>query len=128
MNDQCLDIKMDLCFWCGEPKGIGIGKKTISCYKKWDNNNMISSYEPCDKCKEQWDKGFIIIEVSEEPNAENQPEIQKGFYPTGRMWVIKNEAAERIFGKEKTKYGKVFVDSEIAKKIGLYNGEETESK
>ena len=128
MNDQCLDVKMDLCFWCGEPKGIGIGNKLISCDKKWDNNKVVSSYEPCDKCIKHWNKGFVIIEVSEEPNAEKQPEIQEGLYPTGKMWVVENNAAEEAFGKEKTKYGMIYVDSTIAKKIGLYNEQKTESK
>jgi len=128
MSDQCLDIRMDLCFWCGEPKGISIGKKLISCDKKWDNNKIVSDYEPCNKCKEQWDKGFVIIEASNEPNATNQPEIQEGVYPTGRMWVVKNDAAEEAFGKEKIKRGIIYVEPIVAKKIGLYNGQETESK
>lgn len=40
------------------------------------------NYDPCDKCKEKWDKGAVIIEASTEP-IDKRPAIQKGVYPTG---------------------------------------------
>jgi len=27
------------------------------------------TYEPCDKCKKEWDLGAVIIETSESPNG-----------------------------------------------------------
>ena len=48
------------------------------------------NYDPCDKCRENWSKGAVIIEISTEPINE-RPAIAKGVYPTGVWWVVKRE-------------------------------------
>lgn len=80
--------------------------------KKEEGYREQITYYPCDKCKEKWDKGAVIIEVSESPNGKNQPAIQKGFYPTGVWWVVKRERLDD---------GISFVTKEIAKEMGLYD-------
>jgi len=55
------------------------------------------SYEPCDKCKGHWAQGITLIEAGMSPQSENQPEMQKGVYPTGRFLVLKPDAVEQIF-------------------------------
>jgi len=120
-DNKCMDVNMTTCFYCGEANGIAIGKKLISCKNKWDTKKIFGGYQPCDKCQEKFDEGFLIIEGQETPMAEGQPEIQKGVYPTGNYWLIKNEAAEKIFTEEITKMNKVFVEKEMAEKLGLYN-------
>ena len=98
------------CFWCGEASGIAIPKKMSN--KKEGYRECVMNYDPCDKCKEKWDKGAVIIETSESPNGKNQPAIQKGVYPTGVWWVVKREFLDSDIS---------FVTKEIAKEMGLYN-------
>ena len=62
-------------------------------------SNVIIDYEPCDKCKAQWEQGVAIIEVSQTPLAEGQPPITSGAYPTGRFVVLKEEALNGNFKK-----------------------------
>ena len=98
------------CFWCGEASYIAIPKKMSN--KEEGYRECVMNYDPCDKCKEIWDKGAVIIEASESPNGKNQPAIQKGVYPTGVWWVVKREILDS---------GISFVTKEIAKEMGLYN-------
>jgi hypothetical protein len=122
--DKCLDVNISKCFWCGGDKNeILIGKKFIDCDRKFDNKEIFTDYSPCDKCKEDMDKGFVITECTEEPNFENQPPIQEGAYPTSRLWIIETNTAEEIFTEEIVKIGQVLVDPEVARKIGLYRDE-----
>ena len=91
-----LNPTIGICFWCGEETGelallgyLGKGDPEASRY-------TVLNYDPCPKCRENWDKGVACIEVSDYPNRDNQPPIQKGAYPTGAYAVLKKEAAERI--------------------------------
>jgi len=123
-NKKCVNVMLSKCFWCGEDKNeLLVGKKLIDCNVDTPRE-MIVNYDPCDKCKEQWDKGFVIIEVNEEPNAKGQPEIQEGLYPTGKMWVVEKNTAVEIFGEEDTSRGRIFIDKAIAEKLGLYQAED----
>ena len=97
------------CFWCGEASGIAIPKKMSK--KEEGYRECVMNYDPCDKCKEKWDKGAVIIEASTEPIHE-RPAIQKGVYPTGRWWVVKRELLDDDIS---------FVTKEIAKEMGLYD-------
>ena len=97
------------CFWCGEASGIAIPKEMSK--KEEGYRECVMNYDPCDKCKEKWDKGAVIIEASTEPIHE-RPAIQKGVYPTGRWWVVKRELLDDDIS---------FVTKEIAKEMGLYD-------
>lgn len=91
-----------VCFWCGELKNeiallghIGDGRK----HEDFEAPRYsVINYEPCDKCRAQMAQGFTVMEATTKPNRVSSVEIQKGVYPTGRYVVLKNEAAERIFG------------------------------
>lgn len=91
-----------VCFWCGESKNeiallghIGDGRK----HEDFEAPRYsVINYEPCDKCQAQMAQGFTVMEATTKPNRVSSVEIQKGVYPTGRYVVLKNEAAERIFG------------------------------
>jgi len=120
-DNKCLDVNMTTCFYCGEANGIAIGKKLISCENKWDTKKIFGGYEPCTKCQEKFEEGFLIMECQDEPVSEGQPEMQSGVYPTGSHWVVKNEAAAEVFNEDIAKGGKVFVDKEFAERIGLYD-------
>lgn len=91
-----------VCFWCGESKNeiallghIGDGRKHEDFEAPMYS---VINYEPCDKCRAQMAQGFTVMEATTKPNRVSSVEIQKGVYPTGRYVVLKNEAAERIFG------------------------------
>lgn len=114
--------KMSTCFWCGECKEIIMPKRLDDRRFKDMPDSVCLDYEPCDKCKENFAKGFLIMEVSQKPNMPDQPEIQEGLYPTNHHWVIKDEAAREIFGGLiKPGQTACFVPEEVAKNIGLYN-------
>ena len=88
------------CFWCGKDKDelilfgkIGKGSEDIEAPKR-----SVIDYDPCDDCRRNWELGVAVLEAAEEPVYKNQKEIQNGIYPTGRWCVIKEEAAERVFG------------------------------
>lgn len=106
-----LNPTIPVCFWCGKEKNeialLGrIREKTKNRYgsdtvvKESDieaPRRMVLNYEPCDECKKMWDSGVAVLEVQQTPTQPNQPEIQKGFYPTGRFAVITVEGADRMF-------------------------------
>lgn len=88
---------MELCFWCGEPKGI------ILCGRLKDDaeapKGMAMNIEPCDKCKEQFKLGVQIIEVIDDGSKfQNnlafsiKAEDGKVMWPTGRFVVMKETA------------------------------------
>jgi len=110
-----LNPTVTLCFWCGGSKNevalLG------ASYKGEAPGSMLLDYEPCDKCKTYMSQGVTLIEASREPRHKGQREIQSGVYPTGRMWVIRREAAERIF--EGLASDKVLIEVGVAEKIGL---------
>ena len=58
---------LTVCFWCGEHTGIALLVRLPG--DKEAPKEIIADYEPCDKCKEQWNKGIPIIEVSASTTA-----------------------------------------------------------
>ncbi len=122
MNKDCDVVKMSKCFWCGGDKNELIMSTRMD--SKWcsnKNKSVVINYEPCDKCKKEFDKGVHIIEIAETPFIDKQPEIQKGVYPSGNMWVIANNIAKDIFSTDSKK---ILITKEIAKKVGLYGAAE----
>lgn len=106
-----------ICFWCGRNKNeiallghIGDGRKGEDIEAP---RNIILDYDPCEDCRAKMRLGVTVMEASEQPIAENQMEFQKGIYPTGRWCVIRQEAADRIFGDYLDGKQKIFVDPEF---------------
>ena len=94
---------MDLCFWCGQPKGIILCGRMHE--KKGDRTDveapkgMVMNLEPCDKCKENFSLGVQIIEVTDDGSKFNndltfaiKAEDNKVKWPTGRFVVMKAES------------------------------------
>ena len=122
MENNCnVGVSMTKCFWCGKETGIGLYEKDCDTE---DAKYVFGGYEPCDECKAKMEKGFTVIEVEEHPLVRAQPEIQKGLYPTGMLWVVKQEAAEKTFIPEVMKKELAFISKDMAKEIGLYGEEE----
>ena len=101
-----LNPSLDICFWCGEPKGValcGMLKGDEEAPK-----NMVTSLEPCDKCKEKFKLGVHIIEVTDDGSRFGDNKAfafgdteGKPHWPTGRHVVIRPEAMKN--GKAGTK-------------------------
>lgn len=114
------------CFWCGGDKNelalLGYSSKRITG-KDEAPRNTVMDYEPCDKCKENMSLGITLMEAST-TSKRGQPEIQYGVYPTGKWWVLKEEACKRFMSDEMyaaaLHHKKAFIDQELAQKLGLY--------
>lgn len=86
---------VEICFFCNEAKGIvlfGKLKKDIKAPRE-----VLINYEPCDKCKEKFKEGVIVVEVTTEQQLKNQPPINhtpnnEELYPTGAYAVVKPTA------------------------------------
>ena len=87
---------LTICCWCGESKGIALLGKLPG--DKEAPKEIIADYDPCDKCKEQWQQGVPIIAVSTTPKTSNQPPITVRnnimYYPTGAYAVVKQTVFE----------------------------------
>lgn len=86
-----------VCFFCGEQKSEIVMLGRVRSKKGAHDDleapkNMVLDYEPCDKCKELFAKGVLIVEASRTPMNENQPPITPGAYPTGRYVVVSPDA------------------------------------
>ena len=115
-----LNPTIPVCFWCGKDKNeialLGrIREKTKRGSDIEAPRRMVIDYEPCDECKKMWESGIAVFEAQETPTMPNQPEIQKGIYPTGRLVVMTVEGADRVFPQHApwSKGQKVFVDSTV---------------
>ena len=105
-----------VCFWCGKEKNeialmghIGDGRKGEDIEAPIC---AILDYVPCEECEKNMHLGVTVMEASNVPIAEGFPEMQEGVYPTGNWYVIRQEAAERVFGDKLNGSNKVFVDQE----------------
>ena len=131
-----------ICFFCREASGIALFGRMKGDVEA--PSAVLIDYEPCNKCKELFKQGSLLLEVDTCPHIGGQPAIQQQenqkLYPTGRYNVIKKEACKRIFGTihEKTlldveTYNLLFseVDKKLAKqeyaeKSRVFDGESEE--
>lgn len=100
------------CFWCGEDMGIALLGKLNGDVEA--PKYVFGGYEPCDKCKQKFGEGVLLMEAGNCPTFENQPAMQKDVYPTGRHLIMKREAAKRIFNCDSDK---AFIDHELFDQI-----------
>lgn len=117
MTQELSHVGMVLCFWCGEPDRILLDRRL----KKSLPHSAVYDYEPCPACRGKMDSGFTIIEATERATHDNQRSLDRAGsqYPTGTWWVLKHEAAERIFSPEIVAARRACIMPEIARKIGL---------
>lgn len=112
-----LNPTIPVCFWCGKEKNeialMGRVRKKESKNTAYGTRNtqvvdndvempmrMVLNYEPCDCCKEQFEQGVHLVEVTAYMDDERPAFTKDGdrlMYPTGRSVVIKSEAAKRMF-------------------------------
>jgi len=106
-----LNPSMSVCFLCGGDKNEiiipGMLKGDIEAPRK-----AVWNKEPCDKCKEYMNMGVMLISVENKTDQENP-------YRTGKIVVIKVDAAEKIFGDSIKDKRAAFVEDEVWDKLGL---------
>lgn len=106
---------MEICFFCKEAKGVvlfGKLKKDVEAPRE-----VLINYEPCDKCKEKFKEGIIVVAVTTEQQYKNQPSIttrnNEELYPTGAYVVVK----PKVFNN-KYKAGSIAtMDKELFQKL-----------
>lgn len=107
------------CFWCGKLKNEIALLGQIGDRRKGEDieapMGMFINYEPCEDCRKNMSLGITVMEADTHPVIDGQTHFQEGTYPTGRWCVIKEEAAERIFGDYLNGRNKIFVDREVFK-------------
>ena len=72
------------------------------------------SKEPCEKCKEYKAMGFVLIGAVEAKTSDATSP-----YRSGNIWVVKEEVAVSLFGKDIPKSGVAFIDVTVAQQMGL---------
>ena len=111
---------VSVCFWCGKDKEIiffGKLKNDVEAPSK-----VVLDYVPCEHCNETWKKGVVLIEVEDTPQFEDQLKISKDLYPTGYLWVIKEEAFERMATVPIPETKIFWIDKQTSTQLGLARG------
>lgn len=126
-----LNPTMGICMWCGEPTNeialLGKLPKDAEAPRY-----SVVSYEPCDKCKETWNKGIALIECSE-ARPDNRPPFTKNVYgnevyPTGRFIVLSVEGVKHFFDRD-MEVGKILaIDEQVYSKLAeiMHNSSDSE--
>lgn len=95
-----LNATIPRCFWCGRDKNMIALMGKIDRQDSQAPMGVIMDYEPCDECKELFSKGIHVIGVTDKPVVKGMfPILQDDkntFYPTGSMFVAKEEFIERF--------------------------------
>ena len=101
-----INPSLDICFWCGEPKGLALCGRMKGDAEA--PKQMVTSLNPCDKCREKFKLGVHLIEVTDDGSrfGDNKAfafKVADGTFqwPTGRYVVMKPEAIKG--GKAGTK-------------------------
>lgn len=92
-----------VCFWCGKDKNEVALLGRIDKEDSEAPKNVIIDYEPCDKCKEIFNQGILIVGAVEEPPIDNLPPIAGdencSMYPTGAHVVMSEKGVEDMLRK-----------------------------
>lgn len=98
-----LNPMLTTCFWCGEPMGVAI----VGRIRGRDGDNDAEAprsccvdLEPCPKCRSNFEKGVLLIEVTEDGSRfGNDDRFSFGakdgpqhLWPSGRYAVLRPEA------------------------------------
>ena len=104
------------CFFCGKDKNeialLG------AAYKNQAPTHAVIDKEPCEKYKKYMEMGIMFVSVKDNTDQEN-PYNQENPYRTGKIAVIIEQAAKKIFGDSIGKFRFAFVEDKAWKKIGL---------
>ena len=90
---------MLMCLFCDEPKGIAmLGRLPNDAEAP---RQVLADYDPCDKCKAEWDKGVVFIGTTTECPNDKFPPIGKDadgkpLWPTGSWTVLTDEGVKQF--------------------------------
>ena len=101
---------ISVCFFCGGDKNEIILPGRLPNDRQAPMK-AVWNKEPCDTCKEHMEQGIMLVSVKEGVDHENP-------YRTGKVAVIKEEVAKRVFptlGNSRFAY----ITDEAWEKIGL---------
>jgi len=91
--------------------------KHLRDLSKVDKQVVGYSKDPCKQCQEYMAMGLLIIEVDENKSTDTEP------YRTGKVYVLKREAAERmfteVFDQPYPAKSCCFMTSEVTAKLGI---------
>ena len=115
-----LNPTIKVCFFCGEDTNeIAILGKLKE--DKEAPMRMVLDYQPCDKCREQFNVGVPLIECTYTNNNNRLSISEDGdgheVYPTGRWCVITEEGAKSIFSDKAVKGQPICVEDELFKRF-----------
>ena len=103
-----LNPTITTCFFCGKEKNeialLG------NAFKERAPMHMVLDKKPCDECKGLMAQGVMLISVRDGEHNDNP-------YRTGKIAVVKEEAAQKMFTGFKGRVA--FVEDNVWKKIGL---------
>lgn len=106
---------MGVCFYCGEDDGTIIQPGRLEGDAEAPRR-AVWTKEPCPKCKGWMAQGIMLIEATG-PESDNPNR-------TGRLWVVKQEAVERM-GLPPAMLADViqrrmaFIEPEVSHRLGL---------
>ncbi len=104
---------LDVCFWCGQERGVAlfgkIDKKDSEAPKR-----VVTSYEPCDKCKELFSRGIHVIGCVSTPSLTGMPPIGRDedgnpVYPDGSFAVVTEDSIRSIINDDPEVLGEILV-------------------
>lgn len=110
-----LNPTIPVCFFCGEEKNeVALLGKITDKNKQEIEAPMktVIDYEPCDKCKEMWEQGVAIIEVTYRNLG--RPCIAKDVQPTGKVVVLKPEVVDNCNAGDR----RLMIDNEFEEMMG----------
>lgn len=104
-----LNPSLDICFYCGEDKGVVLFGKLNSDIKGHFESQgqsedgkaprkVVMTKTPCKKCIEHMKQGVLFISIDESKTVD-----EENPYRTGYMTLLKEEAVVRIFCEDMSK-------------------------
>lgn len=101
-KEHGLNPTIPVCFFCGEAKNeIALtgraGEKAARAMGREDGEMPIKcclDHTPCDDCAEHMKQGILLISTRDGEEGKDNP------YRTGGLWVVKDEAIDRIVASE----------------------------
>lgn len=116
-KEHGLNPTISTCIYCGGDKEIVL---LGAAYKNEAPMKMIFNTIPCDKCKELFEQGFLLVMVDKVSNTENNPlEVIPGYLYADNYWLFTKEWAEKNVAEEAYRLGRALVTREDAKLMGL---------
>lgn len=101
-----------VCFFCGKEKNMVILAGRMGIEDKEAPRHAVWDHEPCDECAEYMKQGVMLMSVRDGESGQNP-------YRTGRMAVVKEEAAKRMFNETICQSRFAFIEDSLWFKMGL---------